>query len=168
MSPLWASESPHPVTGLPQGLTQLSDFMKERSKPGTPTLSQPPTPWSPDPSSPTQSGPVCVTCHSRPLTHPAAWEGKNVSPKTLHGRCLRNTVILVWMRLNVASHKLLVRGQQVELGSTEVPLFIWSAEWSPRVYPDADCTYSSSNVRVCFPLPVLLELNKMRKRDVSH
>lgn len=41
---------------------------------------------------------------------------------------------------NVAAHKLLVRSQQVELRSAEVPGFIWSAQLSPWVHPHADWT----------------------------
>ena len=70
--PTYECESPCPVTELPQVLTQLSDFMKEPSKPVTPILSLPPRakilPLLGG------GGLICVTCHSRPLILPVASE----------------------------------------------------------------------------------------------
>lgn len=137
------SESPCPVTELPQVLTQLSDFMKERSKPVTPILSPLP---SQDPSSPHRGGLICVTCHSQPLILPAASErkaekclSKNITPRVVHPEFI-TTRHFHFDLSNAAAHKLLVRSQQVELRLTEVPVFIWSAELFPWVYSDADWT----------------------------
>lgn len=66
-----AATSPHSAVWLHEGEIQASD-------------ANPVSPSGQDPSSPRRGGLVCVTCHSQPLTLPAASERKaekNVSLK---------------------------------------------------------------------------------------
>lgn len=124
-----AATSPHSAVWLHEGEIQASD-------------ANPVSPSSQDPSSPRRGGLICVTCHSKPLILPVATERKKE-------KCLTERNSLVHPELigaghfdlsNVAAHKLLVRSQQVELRSAEVPGFIWSAQLSPWVHSDADWT----------------------------
>lgn len=137
------SESPCPVTELPQVLTQLSDFMKERSKPVTPILSPPRAKILPLRVEEVSSA-WPVTHSPSHFLQPQRGKRKNVSPRKKLSRqyILHSSAqdIFILISSNVAAHKRLVRSQEVELRSAEVRVFIWSADLSPWVYPDADWT----------------------------
>lgn len=124
-----AATSPHSAVWLHEGEIQASD-------------ASPVSPSSQAPSSARRGGLVCVTCHSHfLLPHTGKW--KNVTKKIFGQYILNSSVqdIFTWILSNVAAHKLLVISQQVELRSTEVPVFISSAGLSPWAYSDADWTH---------------------------
>lgn len=127
-----AATSPHSAVWLHEGEIQASD-------------ANPVSPSSQDPSSPRRGGLVGVTCHSQPPAFPAASKRRmetNVSLKNTSGSaswiCQCRTFSFWYCQMK--QRKMVVRGQNVELGSTEMRVFIWSAELSPWVYPDADWT----------------------------
>ncbi len=144
-----AATSPHSAVWLHEGEIQASD-------------ANPVSPSSQDPSSPRRGGLVCVTCHSQPLALPVASERR--AEKCLTKKLFRQHIldssaedIFNLSLSNVAAHKLLVRSQQVELRSTEVPVFIWSAGLFPWVYPHADRTIFQAMCSLICPhaFPVL-------------
>lgn len=128
-----AATSPHSAVWLHEGEIQASD-------------ANPVSPSSQDPSSQSRGGLVGVACHSQRLTLPVASERRAekclTNEKLFRHYILHSPAqdILILILSNVATHETLVRSQEVGLRSTEVPVFIWSAELSPWVSPDADWT----------------------------
>lgn len=100
-----AATRPHSAVWLHEGEIQASD-------------ANPVSPSSQDPSSPLGGGLVCVTCHSQPLTLPAASEKGNQKKCLLFRQyILRSSAqdIFIFDLPNVAGRTLmLVRSQEVK------------------------------------------------------